>query len=67
MSVARAGSDGTLRLGVVGVGVMGANHARVLADLAGVKLVGIADSDREQRELVAQAARLRRLRRRRTL
>jgi predicted dehydrogenase len=34
---------------------MGANHARVLADLADVKLVGIADSDRNQRELVAQA------------
>ncbi len=52
---AKAGAVGQLRLGVVGVGVMGANHARVLADLAGVKLVGIADSDPKQRELVAQA------------
>ena len=42
-----------LRLGVVGVGVMGYNHARVLADLPGVKLVGVADSDRKQRDLVA--------------
>jgi predicted dehydrogenase len=34
---------------------MGANHARVLADLPDVKLVGIADSDRKQRDLVANA------------
>src|SRR3984893_12818742 len=52
---AKAGAGGSLRLGVVGVGVMGANHARVLADLADVKLVGIADSDPKQRELVSQA------------
>src|SRR3984893_17893961 len=52
---ANAVAGGPLRLGVVGVGVMGANHARVLADLADVKLVGIADSDPKQRELVAQA------------
>src|SRR6202043_2663457 len=52
---AKAGAGGPLRLGVVGVGVMGANHARVLADLADVKLVGIADSDPKQRELVSQA------------
>src|SRR5450755_1178773 len=52
---AKAGAGGPLRLGVVGVGVMGANHARVLADLADVKLVGIADSDRKQRDLVAGA------------
>jgi UDP-N-acetylglucosamine 3-dehydrogenase len=52
---AKAGAGGPLRLGVVGVGVMGANHARVLADLADVKLVGIADSDRKQRGLVAGA------------
>src|ERR1700682_5446386 len=52
---AKAGAGGPLRLGVVGVGGMGANHARVLADLADVKLVGIADSDRKQRDLVSQA------------
>ncbi len=34
---------------------MGANHARVLADLADVKLVGIADSDPKQRELVSRS------------
>jgi predicted dehydrogenase len=50
---AKAAAGDPLRLGVVGVGVMGANHARVLADLAEVKLVGIADSDQKQRELVS--------------
>jgi UDP-N-acetylglucosamine 3-dehydrogenase len=52
---AKAGAGGPLRLGVVGVGVMGANHARVLSDLADVKLVGIADSDPKQRDLVSHA------------
>jgi UDP-N-acetylglucosamine 3-dehydrogenase len=52
---AKAGAGGPLRLGVVGVGVMGANHARVLADLAEVKLVGIADPDPKQRDLVSKA------------
>jgi predicted dehydrogenase len=33
---------------------MGSNHARVLAGLAGVTLVGIADPDRKQAEFVAQ-------------
>jgi UDP-N-acetylglucosamine 3-dehydrogenase len=50
---AKTGAGGPLRVGVVGVGVMGANHARVLADLAEVKLVGIADSDQKQRDLVS--------------
>jgi predicted dehydrogenase len=40
---------------VVGVGVMGSNHARVFADIPGVKLVGIADPDRKQRDFVAGA------------
>ena len=43
-----------LKVGVVGVGVMGSNHARVLADIPGVHLVGIADPDREQRDVVAR-------------
>jgi predicted dehydrogenase len=49
------GADGRLRVGVVGVGVMGSNHARVFADLPGVKLVGIADPDRRQRDFVSEA------------
>jgi predicted dehydrogenase len=44
---------GALRIGVVGVGVMGSNHARVLADLAGIELAGIADPDAKQRAMVA--------------
>src|SRR5262245_65147597 len=43
-----------VRLGVVGVGIMGSNHARVLADLSGVKVVGIADPGASHRELLAQ-------------
>jgi hypothetical protein len=39
----------------VGVGVMGSNHARVFAEIAGVKLVGIADPDPSHREFVGHA------------
>jgi predicted dehydrogenase len=45
----------TLRVGVVGVGVMGSNHARVFAEVPGVRLVGIADPDRAQAEFIANA------------
>ena len=48
------GSQKPLRVGVVGVGVMGSNHARVLAELAGAKLVGIADPDCESRDKVSE-------------
>jgi len=34
-----------LRAAVIGLGSMGANHARVLSDLPGVQLVGVADAD----------------------
>jgi UDP-N-acetylglucosamine 3-dehydrogenase len=50
----KAAVDGLLRIGVIGVGVMGSNHARVLAELPGVKLVGIVDPDRKTREHVAR-------------
>jgi predicted dehydrogenase len=43
-----------LRVGVVGVGVMGSNHARVFAGLPGVQLVGVADPDAKQAEFVAR-------------
>jgi predicted dehydrogenase len=36
----------------VGVGVMGSNHARVLAEMPGVKLVGVADPDPKQASFV---------------
>jgi UDP-N-acetylglucosamine 3-dehydrogenase len=51
---ANGGSPSPLRVGVVGVGVMGSNHARVFADLAGVHLVGVADPDRNTRDRVSQ-------------
>ena len=43
-----------LRIGVVGVGVMGSNHARVLAGLSGVTLIGVADPNLEQAGFVAR-------------
>ncbi len=42
-----------MRVGVVGVGVMGSNHARVLSEMPGVELVGIADPDAARRDQVA--------------
>jgi UDP-N-acetylglucosamine 3-dehydrogenase len=55
VQTAKDGGDGLLRVGVVGVGIMGSNHARVFADLPGVRLAGIADPDLRQREFVAGA------------
>jgi predicted dehydrogenase len=47
-------AERTLRVGVVGVGVMGSNHARVFAGLPGTELVGVADPDQKQAEFVAR-------------
>jgi predicted dehydrogenase len=55
VTLAKDEAAGPLRVGVVGVGTMGANHARVLADLSGVTLVGIADPDDKRRNFVTQA------------
>src|SRR5579883_2364155 len=44
-----------LRLGVVGVGVMGYNHARVLSEMPGVTLVGVADPDDKQADFVRRS------------
>src|ERR1044072_8331337 len=54
MSVAAKSAGELVRLGVIGVGIMGSNHARVLADLSGVKVVGIADPAASHRELLGQ-------------
>lgn len=43
----------TLRTAVIGVGAMGRNHARVYADLPGVALVAVADSNVSAAEEVA--------------
>ena len=54
VSAAKDSADRRVRIGVVGVGIMGSNHARVLADLPGVKLVGVADPGAGHRALLAQ-------------
>ena len=42
--LAPAGANGrALRIGVIGAGVMGSNHARVFTGLPNVELVGVAD------------------------
>ena len=48
------GRGSPLKVGVVGVGVMGSNHARVLSEMAGVQLIGVVDPERKQREFVAR-------------
>lgn len=45
-----SGADASLRVGVIGAGVMGSNHARVFSGLPGITMVGIADPDRAHRE-----------------
>jgi len=42
-----------MRAGVIGVGSMGKNHARVYANMPGVKLVAVADRDPERVDRVA--------------
>lgn len=41
------------RVAVIGTGVMGRNHARVLRELEGVELVGVVDTDHEAASRVA--------------
>ena len=48
-SGAKADAKRALRVGVIGAGVMGSNHARVLAGLPDVTLVGIVDPLPEHR------------------
>ncbi len=43
-----------LRVGVVGVGHLGKEHARILAALPDVELVGVADPNAAQAEAVAR-------------
>ena len=49
---AASGND-TLRVAVVGAGVMGHNHMRVYDMIAGVKLVAVVDTDRRKAEAAA--------------
>jgi len=48
LQTVKTNASTVLRVGVVGVGVMGSNHARVLAELPGVVLAGVADMNRKQ-------------------
>jgi len=43
-----------IKVGVIGVGVMGRNHARVYSELQDVELIGVADSNKEQATAVAR-------------
>ena len=42
-----------LKLAVVGVGSLGQHHARILANMPGVKLVGVIDPNAKQAETIA--------------
>lgn len=46
-------TDRPLRVGVIGAGVMGSNHGRVLAGLPGIELIGIVDPLPEHRARAA--------------
>jgi UDP-N-acetylglucosamine 3-dehydrogenase len=52
--MAEAGGVNPLKIGVIGVGVMGSNHARVLSEMSGIELVGVVDPERKQREFVSR-------------
>jgi predicted dehydrogenase len=47
---------GDLRIGLVGVGMMGRNHARVLHAVDGVELVGVADPAGDRHGMAGRAA-----------
>jgi len=42
-----------IRVAVIGAGAMGRNHARVLAEMSGIRLVGVADVALEAAEAIA--------------
>jgi hypothetical protein len=54
VSEVRAVKERALRVGVVGAGIMGSNHGRVLAGLPGVTLVGIVDPLPAHRDRAAE-------------
>ncbi len=47
-------TDKPVRLAVIGVGALGRHHARILAEMEGVELIGVADPNQQQAENVAQ-------------
>ena len=50
-------ADQPLPVGVIGVGYLGQHHARLYSRMAGVRLVGVVDTDAERAATVAQEAR----------
>lgn len=52
----KAGPKQALRVGVIGAGVMGSNHARVLAGLPDVRLIGVVDPLPAHRARVTELA-----------
>jgi UDP-N-acetylglucosamine 3-dehydrogenase len=46
-----------LKVGVIGIGAMGRNHARIYYQLPGVQLIGVADMNSERAASVAQSNR----------
>jgi predicted dehydrogenase len=50
-------TESPLKVAVVGVGHLGRHHARVLAELPGVTLVGVVDTDASRAAEIAQATR----------
>jgi len=53
-----AGAPEPVRFGVIGLGAMGRNHVRVVAEMSGLQLVAVADPSIEAREQVAKARRV---------
>ncbi|HEY1909317.1 MAG TPA: Gfo/Idh/MocA family oxidoreductase [Vicinamibacterales bacterium] len=51
----------SLRVAVIGVGHLGKHHARILADLPGVELVAVVDTNRARAEEIAVSCRTRAL------
>ena len=43
-----------LKIGVIGLGSMGKNHARVCSEIENVDLVGVADVDKETAKNIAK-------------
>ena len=50
------GYSARLRVGLVGIGMMGRNHARVLRSLDGVQLVAVADPSGDRHQMAGEAA-----------
>jgi predicted dehydrogenase len=50
----KTNANGPLRIGVVGAGIMGCNHARVLSELPHAELVGVVDPNVGQTEFVGR-------------